>query len=231
VLAVSRNLRELALNTWPNAAIDVVPNGVDTDMFTPGPIGTRGLLFVGRLIERKGVHRLIEAFAGLAADNPDWQLTIVGDGPQREALEALAAARVPTNRVVFCGRLDHRELARVYQGSAVFALPAISDAMPNVVLEAMAAGMAIVTTRTGAGELIDNNGVVIDGAKTSFLQDALADYMQQPELLAAHRQQSRRLAERMSWHGVAERMLAIYAEIATDIPQLATTSTPRPVLD
>jgi glycosyltransferase involved in cell wall biosynthesis len=228
VLAVSRNLRELALQTWPEAPIDIIPNGVDTNLFMPGPIGTKGLLFVGRLIERKGVHRLIEAFAGITADNPEWQLTIVGDGPQRSALEAVAAARLPAGRVVFRGRLDHGELARVYQESSVFVLPAVSDAMPNVVLEAMAAGLAIVTTRTGAGELIDRNGFVIDGAKASSLQDAIANYMRQPNLLSEHRQQSRLLAERMSWHGIAERMLAIYAEIATAVPQQSSSCTPPP---
>ena len=216
VVAVSRNLRELAYETWPNAAISVIPNGVNADLFTPGSIDTRGLLFVGRLIERKGVHTLIEAFAGLAARHPDLRLSIVGDGPQRRALEAQAAKHFSPGQVIFHGRLDHSALARIYQESSIFILPAVSDAMPNVVLEAMAAGLAIVTTRTGAGELIRDNGVVIDRPEAPAIREAIVRYLQVPELLAAHRKNSRCFAECMSWDRIAESVLTLYSEIKSN---------------
>ena len=93
VVAVSRGLRELALRSRPGTEIDVIPNGVDVEHFGPGPVGDpKRVLFVGRLIERKGVGYLIQAFREVRAAVPDAQLHIVGEGPERACLEARAGA-------------------------------------------------------------------------------------------------------------------------------------------
>ena len=215
VVAVSRNLRALALKTQPAALIDVIPNGVDVRRFRPGPDGAASILFVGRLIERKGVGHLIEAFAGLVDDFPWLGLTIVGEGPERPRLEAMVEARNLAGRVVFRGHLGREELARAYREAAIFVLPALSEAMPNVVLEAMASGLAIVTTRTGAGELLLGNGLTVDRADPGALREALTTYLRDPDLLLQHRHTSRRLAEGMSWSAVADFFLAIYREAIT----------------
>ena len=88
--------------------------------------------------------------------------------------------------------------------------------MPNVVLEAMAAGLAIVTTRTGAGELIRDNGVVIDRPEAPAIREAIVRYLQVPELLAAHRKNSRCFAECMSWDRIAESVLTLYSELKSN---------------
>jgi glycosyltransferase involved in cell wall biosynthesis len=212
---VSRSLRALAHETQPDARIDVIPNGVDVRRFTPGDGDGRGLLFVGRLIERKGADVLVEAFGLLAAAHPDLTLTIVGDGPERPRLEEIARGHGLGGRVSFRGHLEREALAQAYRDAAVFVLPAASDAMPNVVLEAMAAGLAIVTTRTGAAELLRGNGQMIERADPEDLRAALERYLEDPALLAQHRHASRRLAEQMSWSSVADFFLAVYAEVIT----------------
>jgi glycosyltransferase involved in cell wall biosynthesis len=212
VVAVSRTLRRLALQTQPAAVIDVIPNGVDVDQFTPGMAESGELLFVGRLIERKGVHLLLEAFAALASEHSQLRLTIIGDGPERSRLEAMARALNVTDRITFRGQLDRERLAQAYRQAAILVLPALSDAMPNVVLEAMAAGLAIVTTRTGGAELVRGNGVLVERADAEALQAALQTYLSAPDLLAAHRDASRRLAEGMSWGAVAGFFTAVYGE-------------------
>lgn len=227
VVAVSRNLRALALETLPTAMIDVIPNGVDVRSFAPSPEEERHrVLFVGRLIERKGVHFLIEAFRGVLAAVPDAALTIVGDGPERGRLEAMAADLVAAGRVAFRGHLARPEMPGAYRGSAILVLPALADAMPNVVLEAMAAGLAIVTTPTGGGEVIRGNGVTVPRADPGALCQALVAYLTEPARLAQHRSTSRRLAEGMSWAAVAGFCLELYREAVT-APALPVAAPPR----
>jgi glycogen synthase len=213
IVAVSRNLRNLAYATSPEAVIDVIPNGVDVDFFTPGPAQAGGVLFVGRLIERKGVHLLIEAVAGLAAGQPEPTLTIVGDGPERQRLEAMARRLGLSDRIAFRGQLGREALAAAYRDAAILVLPAVTDAMPNVVLEAMASGLAIVTTRTGGAELVQGNGVVVDRADPESLRAAIAGYVAAPDLLVTHREASRRLAQGMSWRAVGNYFLDVYGEV------------------
>jgi L-malate glycosyltransferase len=215
IVAVSRNLRALAHETQPGARIDVIPNGVDVRRFTPGAGGGQALLFVGRLIERKGADLLVEAFGALAPTYPGLSLTIVGEGPERSRLEGLVQRHGLGERVLFRGHLEREALAQAYRDASVLVLPAASDAMPNVVLEAMAAGLAIVTTRTGAIELLRGNGQTVERAEPEQLRAALRRYLDDPDLLVAHQHASRRLAEQMSWGSVADFFLAVYAEVIT----------------
>ena len=215
VVAVSCNLRDLALQTQPGAIIDVIPNGADVQRFTPGDnVPANRLLFVGRLIERKGVHILLEAFRQVRTALPDAELTIVGDGPERARLEALAG-EFALSGVVFRGQLTGNDLPAIYRESAILVLPAIAEAMPNVVLEAMAAGLAIVTTPTGGSEVLRGNGIVVPHADTAALRDALVAYLTEPGLVKQHGCISRRLAEGMSWSAVASCCLALYREVIT----------------
>ena len=215
VVAVSRNLRDLALQTQPRAVIDVIPNGVDVRRFTPADHEhVKRLLFVGRLIERKGVHFLLEAFRGVRAAIPYAELTIVGDGPERARLEAMAG-ELALSGVAFRGHLAGDDLPAAYRESAILVLPANAEAMPNVVLEAMAAGLAIVTTPTGGSEVLRGNGVVVPHADPVALRDALVAYLTDPGLVEEHGRISRRLAEGLSWGAVTRCCLAIYREVVT----------------
>ena len=85
--------------------------------------------------------------------------------------------------------------------------------MANVVLEAMASGLAIVTTRTGAAELIQDNGIVIETADPASIHRALGRYLMDPALLARHQRQSRILAEAMPWRSIADGYLAVYRKV------------------
>lgn len=216
VVAVSKDLRTLALGTEPEACIDVIPNGVDVRRFTPGVAGHGELLFVGRLIERKGVHLLVEAMRTLAPEHPALTLTIVGDGPERSRLEAMVSEAGLDGRVRFRGFLAGADLIAAYRDAAIMVLPASSDAMPNVVLEGMAAGLAIVTTRNGARELLHDNGVVVDRPTAVALHACIDGYLRDPALLVRHQQSSRRLAEHMSWSAVAEYFVTVYADVLSE---------------
>jgi glycosyltransferase involved in cell wall biosynthesis len=111
----------------------------------------RRVVFSGRLVPGKGLDLIVDAFAAVAGDRPDWDLVIVGDGPLRAGLEG----RVPAplrGRVTFTGFFaDQADVSAVYRASDVLVLASDREAWALVVNEAVAAGLAVVcSTAVGA---------------------------------------------------------------------------------
>jgi glycosyltransferase involved in cell wall biosynthesis len=128
-------------------AAEVVPHGVDLERFRPrrrAPNGTLRVLAVGRLVEKKGFHVLLDAVARLRSP---YRLRIVGEGPERARLGG---------RTELAGPLTHDELPSEYAAADVVVVPSVADAggdrdgLPNVVLEAMASGRPVVASDVGA---------------------------------------------------------------------------------
>lgn len=215
VVANSDGLRRLALETAPNQKIDVIPNGVDTDTFfpakTPRPDGSLKVLCVARLIPRKGIDYLIEAFATLP--DASAQLTLVGKGNHEDDLKNLVDALGLNKRVAFLGEVRHEDLPAIYRDHDVFVLPSLNEGMSNTVLEAMASGLPLILTDTGGTrELMEDgvNGRVIAMRSADAIADALRAYTLQPEMLRLHGHASRCRAESMSWASVATAYRKIY---------------------
>ena len=161
---VARDIRELG------SRIHLLPHGVDLQRFTPPSTTSSGklrLLAVGRLVEKKGFHFLIAALAGVKIP---FTLTIVGDGPERERLRQLVLINNLENHIVFHGSVTHSELPRMYAESDAVVVPSIQDrsgdrdGLPNVLLEAMACGRAVIASDAGAiaSAITDNeNGLLV----------------------------------------------------------------------
>ena len=212
--AISRDLRALAWESLPEVRVDVIPNGVDTKQFVPSDrAGRIDLMFAGRLIPRKNVLTLLEAFASLSEPPRRLRLLIAGDGPDRGVLKARSRELRIADRVIFLGHVDRARLAQVYRQAGIFVLPSLAEALSNVVLEAMASGLAIVTTATGAQEVLHDNGLVVPPGNVMALRGALERYLKDPELLAAHQRRSREVASGLSWAAVAEHFGMIYDSI------------------
>ena len=205
VFAVSPSLRAMARATAPDLTIGLLPNGVDAEFFRPrrNP-GRATFVFAGRLIERKGVDCLLEAARIVAARHPGLRLTIAGDGPERTPLEQLRDSLGIGAQVAMVGQLGRAELATLLGEAGVIVLPAVTDAMPNVVLEGMAAGMAVIATETSAAGIVDGNGQLVPPRDAGALAAAIERYLLEPRLLAAHQRRSRELALDRSWDAVAE---------------------------
>jgi len=210
-----------------------VPTGIDTALYAPGdraaaraklgltegnPFcgidGTAPLVgIVATLRSWKGHRHLVKALAGLA---PEVRLAIVGDGPQRAALEAQAAELGLTQRVVFAG--NREDVPLWLQAFDVFALPSYAnEGVPQALMQAMSAALPCVTTTAGAiGELArpDATALVVPGqdvaALRSALQTLLADAALRARLGAAAR------AHVVAHHGRAamlDRMEAIFRSV------------------
>ena len=138
------------------ARVHLMPHGVDLDRFnvSPWPAGrVFQVLAVGRLVEKKGFHFLIEAVSRL---NFPFQLRIIGEGPEQERLAQMISAYHLADHVALCGPRTHDQLPEEYARAHVVAVPSIvdragdRDGLPNVVLEAMASGRAVVASDAGA---------------------------------------------------------------------------------
>lgn len=133
-------------------------------------------LFVGRLAGVKGVPILIEAVARLAEKHPHLTLRLVGDGPDREALEAEVQSRGLQDRISFLGSRSQAEVADELAEADVFVLPSFAEGVPVVLMEAMAAEVPVVTTRiAGVPELVEHgvNGVLVPPGHADAFSDAL----------------------------------------------------------
>jgi teichuronic acid biosynthesis glycosyltransferase TuaC len=220
VIAVSEALkRELVAIGVPEARVTVLRNGVDLEVFHPGDraalraeLGLRGptLLSVGWLIDRKGHHLVIGAMPAL----PHHALLIVGDGPERAALERLSRDLGVADRVRFLGQVPHGSLARLYGSVDALVLASSREGWPNVLLEAMACGTPVVATniwgnpeivtRPEAGVLMKERTVAGVAAAVEQLFSHLPD-----------RSATRRYAENFSWDETTRGQIRLFTEILT----------------
>ena len=133
--------------------LHIIHCGVDPDRYSSAPHKGAELLFVGRLAGVKGVPILLDAVARIAEAHPDLRLTLIGDGPDRAALEARAAPLGP--RVRFLGYQNQDKVAQALGTTDVFVLPSFAEGVPVVLMEAMASGVPVVTTQiAGVPELV-----------------------------------------------------------------------------
>lgn len=143
------------------------------------------LVFVGRLAAVKGVPVLFEALRGLIADHPDLRLTLVGDGPERAALEARAGDL--RGRVDFLGYRSQAEVAGLLRDATALVLPSFAEGLPVVLMEALAARVPVVATRiAGVAELVEDgvSGRLVAPGDPAALRAALVEVLGDPGLRA-----------------------------------------------
>jgi len=169
----------------PESSLKVVMNGVDRNLFKPLdlhesrsklglPCREKIILFVGNLVTIKGVEYLFEAVAKM---KERCVLLVVGDGPLKPSLDALAGRLGLGGWIIFTGRKPHSELPLWFNACDVFCLPSLNEGCPNVVLEALACGRPVVATSVGGIPEI-----ISDGPETKLVPPAdpksLADALQ-----------------------------------------------------
>jgi glycosyltransferase involved in cell wall biosynthesis len=171
--------------------LHVVHCGVDVDAFSPRrsgrPTGGRpaNILTVGRLARTKGQAVLLQAISELNRDGVPAQLTVVGDGPERSALEEVARGLELDGRVQWCGAVGHESIADYYGCADVFCLASFAEGVPVVLMEAMARELPVVATSiAGIPELVDDgvSGMLVRPGRPDQLAAALAKLIGDPGL-------------------------------------------------
>ena len=162
------------------------------------PKALQTLLFLCRFMPAKGGLEVIEAFSRIASNFPMARLVMAGDGPQRSALEAAAAASGFSNRITFTGYVGGVEKMTLLAEAGLFVLPTTHpEGMPNAILEAMAAGEVILTTAVGgiSDIVIDReNGTILKSQDADELTEVLLSYLNDPERTAAIGAHNRQIA-------------------------------------
>lgn len=200
-------------------------NGIDPERFhatgraPPSAIKPFRILFVGRLVPYKGAHHVIRAFAGSARLRERAEVVIVGDGPERGRLEALAGELGVAEKVRFTGALPQAEVAEMFRRSSVFAFPSIREFGGAVVMEALACGLpCVVADYGGPAELITaesgTTAPVLRGeAMSAAVRERLEALAGDPDRLdAMSRAGAAWAAEHYTWSAKAARIGALYTE-------------------
>ncbi len=226
-VALSRELvTELTALGVPPSRIHAIANGFDASTFHPVDASTREALrgrlglsadpvtfvFAGRLHPVKRIDTVIDALAAV----PAAALVIVGDGPERVALQRRAAERNVADRVRFAGE---RERVHEYlQAADAFVLPSIAEGMSNALLEAMACGLACVVTSaiSGTSELLgDDRGVIAPPLDPAAWATAMQDLVDRPaERHALGAAAARHVHGRFTLERTADQLATLYRELA-----------------
>jgi len=186
---------ELVQYGCPEHKVVVHHSGVDVDRFAyqerayPKDEPVR-ILFVGRLVEKKGADVLIRAFQGVRKAFPQTRLCIVGDGEKKKKLKRLVKRLKLDPYVEFTGALPHQGIVKELRRSHLFCLPSRKDSsgnregIPNAIKEAMACGLPVISTyHSGIPELVDDgvNGYLVPENDVRALERKLIDLLHHPE--------------------------------------------------
>ena len=208
-MAYARSVR--SLRAIPERRWSVVPNGIDTQRFTPDGPRRDGdyMLFVGRLVPYKGLEVLIRALARQPAGIP---LVVAGDGPLRAGLEGLAT-RLNVD-VRFIGRVEDAELPALYRGARLTILPSVNrqEAFGITLLESMACGTPVVASALpGVADVARLGGLVAQVGDAGDLSQKVASALEGG--LPRGAALAHAIHRGYSWEAVTDRLLEVLAQV------------------
>lgn len=197
VAAVSAFTRDLALKYY-KVPIKVIHNGVDLDALDPGEIRLNTpphIVFAGRFMPQKNLLTLVRCLAKVA--HLPWLCTLIGDGPQRVAVETEISQLGLQDRINLPGWVTPEEVIETYRYSDILFMPSLSEGLPVVGVQAMAMGLALVMSRAGGNvDLVaeGQNGFLFKPQDVDGFVAALKALLENPRRLMAFRQGSRKHA-------------------------------------
>ncbi|MEN6552456.1 MAG: glycosyltransferase family 4 protein [Methanobacterium sp.] len=164
VIALTQDMKEAMMKIYQRDII-VIPNGIDMERFKEISIRTshndkvKTILFVGTLRPVKGVIYLIEAMKIVKNEYHGAKLLIVGDGTEGDKLRAIVKELDLEDSVSFAGQRSNNEIPKYMAESDIFVLPSLSEGFPNVILEAMAVGLPVISSKVGGIPNIIQEGI------------------------------------------------------------------------
>jgi glycosyltransferase involved in cell wall biosynthesis len=214
VICSSKSLQDLVLKADKNLKIKLLPNGINLNKFSPEKFKKKQILVVSRMFERKGIQYFLNALVGL---NHGFEVNIVGDGPYIENLRRLVK-ELKLN-VNFFGYIDNdsETLKTLYETSKIFVMASESENFPIVLLEAMAAGLSIITTDdSGCAEVVGDTALLVPSKDFLAIRNALLQLVENDVLCKRLGQAARkRVEEKFSWESTAKKYINLYNEITS----------------
>ncbi len=210
VICPSSTLGALVSRNEPCIQPAIIPNGIDVDFFQTAAQApkTKTILYCGRLLAFKGVGHLIESVHKL---NLGWQVHILGDGPYRQELEKQAAgSATPIHFHGWLNRHDPRFM-RLFAESSIFVFPSEAENFPTVLLEAMSAGLAVLSSDAGGcPEAVGDAAILYPAGDVQKLQANLLRLMEDEPLRRQMGKAAVQQARQFSWPAIAKRYLEFF---------------------
>jgi glycosyltransferase involved in cell wall biosynthesis len=197
---------------------DIVPNIVDLERFHPDDIALEPIeaahIVVARNLEAiYDIPTALAAFVLVRRQLPSVRLTVAGSGPARDQLVAIAKRLGIEDAVTFTGSLNRDAIAALYRSASLMLNPSRADNMPNSVLEAMAAGVPVVSTNVGGVPFIIRDGVtglLVQPGDDAAMAAAMLRILMTPAFAKALREAALRDVEQYAWPRVRQRWLDVY---------------------
>jgi len=197
---------------------DIVPNIVDTGRFNPGSetADVPPAILVARNLEPIYDNAsAIRAFALVKERVPSAQLIIAGSGPEEARLKQLAESLTLDDSIRFTGRVEASDMPALYRSAGVALNPSLVDNMPNSVLEALAAGVPVVSTRVGGVPYIvehEKNALLVEAGAAAEMAEAIVRILTEPELAERLRTAGLETAQTYTWPKIKLQLLKVYEE-------------------
>lgn len=220
IIALSQNMKD-DMQKISKKEVYILPNGVDTTSFNESKNksndNTTEIVYIGSLLPVKGVEYLIEAINILHQTHPKISLTIVGDGSNRRSLEQIVKKHGLEQNIIFTGKISHEDVPNRLNSNDIFVLPSISEGMPNVLLEAMAAGLPIVATNVGGiPDIVKNNknGYLVEPKNPQQLAERIHFLIENTEIHRIISEQNQVDAQKYDWNNIITKLENIYSNVA-----------------
>lgn len=209
--------------------VRVIRNGVDTAIFKVRPkqamrkklkipLKKTLVLFVGWLVERKGIHHLLDAIPTVIAKHKDVLFLIIGEGPLYESLVQKVKQHNRGEYIHFLGKKTQAQVAEYMAASDILVLPSLYEGMPNVVLEAFASGLPVIATDVcGTSEIVQHkvNGLLVRAGKPHELAQSLLTVLQNKALTIKYSKAAQQTIKKqhVTWEKCAEAHMKLYKEL------------------
>lgn len=224
VIAVSPTLKKRIEEMGvPQEKLSYISNGVDTGEFYPAPVDfpiPKRILWVGRMSKEKGLDVLIKAMKEILREVPQAQLTLVGDGPEREVIEQMIEEYHLTRHIYLEGFQSHREVSKYFRESHIFVLPSIREGFPLVILEALASGLPCVASNVGGVKVVIEeglNGYLVSPSNAEELSRKVVKLLKSVAVVKKMGERAReKIVAHYSWDKIADRTLVLYRQAMGD---------------
>ena len=215
-LAASGEIARVAEGLAPGTPVEALTNGVETGLFRPvaptlPPASRWRLMVPRRLVPKNGVEYLVRAMPYIVG-RVDAEAVLVGDGPERGRLEALARELGVAERVIFLGKRANADMPGLLSSGDLAVFPSLMEATSVAALEAMSCELPVAASRVGGlPEIVDAEvGGLFEPADPRSLADEVVRLLESGRLEALGRRARERVVERWSNDRLAERHLEIY---------------------
>lgn len=237
VICNSNYMRSEIKNVFqlPDDKICVIPNGINIDKFgcvekdmefrrNYAADNEKIVFCVGRLVQEKGVHVLVDAVPKVISKYNDVKFVIAGKGPQLDYLRDKAWNMGIADRIYFTGYISDENLAKMYKCANISVFPSLYEPFGIVALEGMVAGTPVVVSDTGGlGDIIEHG---VDGMKAApgnsdLLADCILELLFRPDFAESIKEKATNKVERMyTWDLITEKTLKIYSEVIENYKKL-----------